>query len=200
MIKPVLIMFVRLLTGARLRWRGDGPSLRQSVYFANHTSNLDALVIWAALPRILRDRTRPVAARDYWSQTRLRRYLAERVLKAVLIERRKVTVKSNPLVPMLAALDAGSSLILFPEGGRRADGEVGDFKGGLHHLARLRPAVEFVPTWVDNVNRVLPKGEILPVPFLGSVTMGRPLILMARESRDCFLARARREVENLRVP
>jgi 1-acyl-sn-glycerol-3-phosphate acyltransferase len=190
---------VRLLTGVRVGWR-DGESGRgQCVYFANHTSNLDGVVLWAALPGEIRNRTRPVAAHDYWTKNGVRRYLASQVFKAVLIERKNVTVKTNPLTPMLAALEEGSSLIIFPEGGRTEGAEPGPFKGGIHHLASHRPDVMFVPAWIDNVNRVLPKGEIVPVPMLGSVTIGPGLRLQQGETREAFLARARTALLALRV-
>lgn len=198
MITPAIVGCVRVLTGARARWKDCEPSIEQRIYFANHTSNLDAVVIWSALPPALRTRTRPVAAQDYWLKSAVRRYLAQRVFKAVLIERKKVTVKTNPLQPMLAALDEGASLIIFPEGGRMDGHQVGEFKSGIFHLASHRPQVEFIPTWIDNVNRVLPKGEFLPVPFLGSVTLGTPMKLHPDESKESFLLRAKTAVEKLR--
>jgi len=189
--KFLIIGLVRVLTGVRARWVGAAPEKRQRIYFANHTSNLDAVVIWASLPSELRAITRPVAAHDYWTKGLTRPYLAKHVFNAVLIERKNVTVKNNPLTPMLAALDAGSSLIIFPEGGRMAGGEPAAFKSGIHHLAAKRPDVELVPVWIDNVNRVLPKGEFLPVPMLGSVTIGAPMKLAEGETKDGFLMRAR---------
>lgn len=197
-VRAVIIGFVRILTGVRARWTTGEPSMAQRIYFANHTSNLDAVVVWAALPPVLRKITRPVAAQDYWLKGPVRRYLAAKVFNAVLIERKKVTVKSNPLAPMLAALDCGSSLIIFPEGGRMDGAELSPFKSGIYHLASHRPQVEFVPAWIDNVNRVLPKGEFLPVPMLGNVTMGAALKLAENETKAAFLERARLALEALR--
>jgi len=200
MIRPAIITVVRVLTGVRARWIGSDPNENQRIYFANHTSNLDAVVVWAALPSLLRLRTRPVAAHDYWSKGLVRPYLAQKVFNAVLIERKKVTVKNNPLAPMLAALEGGSSLIIFPEGGRMDGAEVAPFKSGLYHLASHRPEVEFMPVWIDNVNRILPKGEILPVPMLGSVTVGAPIRLEPNEAKDAFLERTRSALCALRSP
>ena len=112
------------------------------IYFANHSSHLDFLTIWAALPGNLRARTRPVAGRDYWERTARRRRIARDFFNAVLIERQHVTVASNPLAPMVAALEAGDSLIVFPEGTRSADGQVHEFKSGLYHLARSFPGAK----------------------------------------------------------
>ncbi len=186
----ILAGFIRLLTGVR-KLRAEDLPTGPAVFFANHSSHLDFAVIWAALPPEQRSITRPVAGRDYWEKTGLRRWLAQRVFRAVLIERQKVTVADNPMEAMLAALDAGNSLIVFPEGTRSLDGQIHDFKAGLYHLAKGRPAVPLVPTCLDNLNRILPKGEILAVPLIASVKMAPPLHLQAGEAKPAFLARAR---------
>jgi 1-acyl-sn-glycerol-3-phosphate acyltransferase len=189
---------VRLLCGVRAHWQGCDPVPRQRIYFANHTSNLDALVIWAALPPSLRTTTRPVAARDYWQKGPIRRYLAHHVFHAILIERQKVTAGTNPLTAMIAAMGTTDSLIIFPEGGRKGGPEPEAFKSGLYHLAKQKPDVELIPVYLENLNRVLPKGESLPVPTLCSLTLGAPLRLASGETKPDFLERARLAVWNLR--
>lgn len=196
-MKSLVAYLVRLLSGLRARWLGTDPIDCQRVYFANHTSTLDAAVLWASLPEGIRERTRPVAARDYWAANPLRRWLANDVFRALLIERQKVTYENNPLREMLAVLDAGESLIIFPEGGRFSGPEPQKFKGGLFHLAKDRPQVELVPVYLENLNRILPKGHILPVPLLGSITVGTPIRLESGESKLAFLDRAREAVWSL---
>ncbi len=191
MTASLIALGARLLTGARAHWRGCEPEPRLRVYFANHTSNLDFVLLWSALPRALRQRTRPVGARDYWEGGGVREFLAARVFRAVLIERKRVTRENNPMGPMIEALKAGDSLIIFPEGTRNPSGEVGEFKAGLYHLAREVRQAEFVPVFIENLNRVLPKGEVLPVPILCSLNFGAPLQLGEGESKADFLARAR---------
>jgi 1-acyl-sn-glycerol-3-phosphate acyltransferase len=193
-----MVALARLVSGASPRWTGCAPDTRQRVYFANHTSHLDALVLWAVLPAPVRVLTRPVAARDYWTTNRLRRYLATDVFHAVLIERRHLTTRENPLTEMLTALGDRHSLILFPEGGRQPGPDPGPFKSGLFHLAKDRPDVEFVPVLMENLNRILPKGEVLPVPLLGNVSFGPPLQLHPDEEKGAFLERARGAVLALR--
>jgi len=187
----------RLLCGAAGNWAGCLPERRQRIYFANHTSNLDFPALWSALPREVRLVTRPVAARDYWTKNRLRLFLARRVFNALLIERQHVTRENNPLPAMLEALEAGDSLIVFPEGGRSPDGTVKPFKSGLYHLSRRARGVELIPTYLENLNRILPKGEVLPVPLLASATFGAPLPVIEGESKADFLERARQAVEAL---
>jgi 1-acyl-sn-glycerol-3-phosphate acyltransferase len=187
---------VRLLTGATCRWVGCAPTGKQRVYFANHTSNLDFVLLWASLPRSVRIRTRPIAAHDYWTRNRLRLALADKIFHAVLIERKRVTRTNNPIAPMLSALSEGYSLIIFPEGGR-ATKDPTEFKSGIFHLARARPELEFVPVYIQNLNRVLPKGEILPIPILCSVHFGSPLYLEPNEEKVEFMRRAQKAMLDL---
>ena len=198
-MKSLVASLICLLSGLRARWVGTDPVDRQRVYFANHTSNLDAAVLWASLPVSIREKTRPVAAKDYWTGSALRRWLAHEVFRALLIERRKVTAENNPLREMIAVLDAGESLIIFPEGGRFPGPEPQKFKSGLFHLAKDRPEVELVPVYLENLNRILPKGQLLPVPLLGSITVGRPIRLESREAKTAFLDRARDAVWSLHL-
>ena len=196
MIARIAASAVRLLTGANSRWVGCQPSDAQRVYFANHTSNLDFVLLWAALPAECRAKTRPVAANDYWTSSQLRLYLAKQIFNAVLVERKRVTRTNNPLQAMLDALCEGSSLIIFPEGGRQED-KPGEFKAGIYHLAKAQPHLEFIPVYIENLNRVLPKGEVLPVPILCSLYFGAPVRLMDGEQKSAFLARARDAILNL---
>jgi 1-acyl-sn-glycerol-3-phosphate acyltransferase len=196
-MKTIFAALAKLITGAQALWVGCVPDTRQRVYFANHTSNLDALVIWASLPPPVRALTRPVAARDYWIKNFIRRYLANQIFNAVLIERKRPTPKDNPLADMLNALGDKYSLIIFPEGGRQAGGDMAEFKGGLFHLAKNRPDVEFVPVLIENLNRILPKGEFLPVPLLGGVSFGAPIKLDPGEDKLSFLNRAQISVKAL---
>lgn len=170
------------------------------VFFANHSSHLDFATLWAALPPAQRRRVRPVAGRDYWEKGPLRRWLAGRVFRAVLIERQKVTVATNPLTPMVDALDAGASLIVFPEGTRSPDGQIQPFKSGLHHLARARPTTPLVPIFLDNLNRILPKGDFLPVPLVATLAVGAPLAFDPAEAKTDFLVRAQLALVALQRP
>jgi 1-acyl-sn-glycerol-3-phosphate acyltransferase len=196
MIAELLAKSVRLFSGVQARWIGCRPDTTQRVYFANHTSNLDFLVLWSILPHEARRTTHPVAASDYWRKGRLRFFLANSVFQGVLIEREKVTRANNPLNQLVAILKTGGSLIIFPEGGRTTEPEMRPFKSGLFHLGRAMPAVDLVPVYIDNASRILPKGEFLPIPLLCSVNIGAPIRILPAESKDSFLIRARAALEN----
>ncbi|CAM5770134.1 1-acyl-sn-glycerol-3-phosphate acyltransferase [Labrys miyagiensis] len=186
------IGLARLVTGVRGNWLGCLPSTAPRIYFANHNSHGDFILVWTVFPAGLRASARPVAARDYWEAGTLRRFIARSVFDAVLIDREAIMRSVDPIGQMSDALEAGSSLILFPEGTRNTgDRPLLPFKSGLYWLARRQPGIDLVPVWIDNLNRVMPKGEFLPVPFLCTVTFGAPLRLAVGEERQAFLDRSR---------
>jgi len=195
-----LLAFVaRLITGAQGHWRGCPPKAEQRIYFANHQSHFDWVLIWAALPRELRAATRPIAARDYWTATPFKHWITREVFHAVYVSRTRAkdaagTEEQDPLEPLLEALGHGDSLVIFPEGTRSAKPEPQPFKSGLYHLAKQFPQVQLIPAWIDNVQRVMPKGEVVPVPILCTVTFGAPLARIDGEDKRDFLERARAAV------
>ncbi|MFO1306755.1 MAG: lysophospholipid acyltransferase family protein [Burkholderiales bacterium] len=194
-------MFTKALTGARMLWIGCAPAATVRVYFANHNSHGDFALIWACLPDDLRERTRPVAGADYWLKGRLRTYVAQRVIHAVLIDRNPETRTLDPIRQMADALDQGDSLIVFPEGTRNTTEEtLLPFKSGIYHLAKACPETEFVPVWIENARRVMPKGKLLPLPLLCTLTVGAPITIADGEERDAFVARTRNALLALRPP
>jgi 1-acyl-sn-glycerol-3-phosphate acyltransferase len=186
----LLVGVVKLLVGAYARWVGTTPAATQRIYFANHTSHIDTLAIWSSLPRKLRSRTRPIAARDYWGKG-LRKYIATRGFGAVLIDRSREDAAVDPLEPLRASLRDGDSLIIFPEGTRGATALPARFRSGLFRLAAEFPNVELIPVYLDNLHRSLPKGALLPVPMVCTVRFGAPVERLHGESREAFLERAR---------
>ena len=241
---------VRLLTGSQARWYGCPPKAEQRIYFANHQSHADIVMIWAALPEELRVITRPIAAKDYWANTPVKRWITTEVFHAVYVDRGQAAApppspapppervepsmepvgaiqlplvppdeaepqppvqpepvaappasaldSNDPLTPLVEALKSGDSIIIFPEGTRGNTGEPQKFKSGLYALAKMFPDVVLVPAWIDNIQRVMPKGEVVPVPILCSVTFGAPMQVQEGEERRPFLERARAAVLALR--
>jgi len=225
-----LLGLVRVLTGSQARWYGCPPKAEQRIYFANHQSHADLVMIWAALPEELRSITRPIAARDYWTKSPFRQWITSAVFNAIYVERqaappatgappgtpepgptpavpsippspealRAALPDTDPLAPLVRALESGDSIIIFPEGTRCHGDDPQPFKSGLFRLAQMFPHVVLVPAWINNVQRVIPKGEVVPVPILCSVTFGAPIALEPGEERRPFLDRARRAVMALR--
>ncbi|MEK1907210.1 MAG: lysophospholipid acyltransferase family protein [Pseudomonas sp.] len=182
----------RLLTGARALWLGSTAQPVQRLYYANHSSHGDFVLLWASLPAELRRSTRPVAGADYWQKGGLRSFLINEVFNGVLVDRDRSNPEHNPLQPMLDALEQGDSLIIFPEGTRNlGDEPLLPFKSGIFHLAKAAPQVELIPVWIANLNRVMPKGRALPLPLLCTLSFGAALAPIDGEAKSAFLERAR---------
>jgi len=226
-LSHLLTFILRVVVGAHPRWLGSRPSPALRIYYANHTSHMDTLALWCALPSELRAKTRPVAARDYWSGAGFKSYVATRGFNVLFIERapanpektnpaqtnpdqtgpdqagpdqtsaEKNRRERDPLTPLHDALQRGESLIIFPEGTRRAQALPSPFKSGIFHLAAKFPEVELIPVYLDNLYRSMPKGTFLPVPLTCSVRFGAPLVRIAGETKDAFLERARQAVVDL---
>ena len=204
MIATALATVSRLITRPAVQWHCDPHADVQRIYFGNHSSHLDFIVIWSALPERRRRFVRPVAGRDYWEHGAIRRYLARRVFNAVLIDRGR-SESANAVAQARASIQwiaqemgDGDSLIVFPEGTRSLTGEVGTFKSGLYHLSRVKPDVELVPVYLENLNRILPKGEMLPVPMVSRVVFGPPLPTDIEDDKLEFLTKARTALVQLK--
>jgi 1-acyl-sn-glycerol-3-phosphate acyltransferase len=202
-----LLGVVRVLTGAQARWQGCPPKAEQRIYFANHQSHADLVMIWAALPTELRGITRPIAAKDYWTKTPFKHWITREVFNAVYVQRERQAgadgEPADPLAPLMEALAQGDSIILFPEGTRGHEELPQRFKSGLYNLAVKFPGVVLVPAWINNIQRLLPKGEVVPVPVLCSVTFGAPIRVEQDgsgqlEDHASFAERARAAVIALR--
>lgn len=191
MIAEILFFLTRFLVGGHARWQGSEPEDKTRIYFANHSSHLDTILLWAALPKWLRKTTHPVAAKDYWGTSALKRFVALDILNAVLIERQR---SADPLGPLNAVLDNNESLIIFPEGTRRQERLPAPFKPGLFHLAERFPDAQLIPVYLENLARAYPKGAILPAPISCAVRFGPPLERVFGETKAAFLSRAHQAV------
>lgn len=202
LVHALLVTVCRLLTGIKARWRTTPQVEQPTIYYANHSSHLDGLVIWASLPATMRDRVHPVAAADYWQKSALRRYLSARIFGAVLIERKRKSGASfsseDLLASLVTVLEKQESLIFFPEGTRGGGDKLGEFKSGLFRLLQCYPDARLVPIWLENLNRVLPKGSRLVVPIICSATFGETITgPVPDETKIEFLNRAKQALEAL---
>lgn len=202
LIGHTIITVSRIVSGSVTRWAGCRPAKRQRIYYANHSSHLDIMLLWASLPSEVRATVRPAAAADYWGKTPLRRYLALKVFNSILIDRvfdglgPRAAMKS--IQSVVEGLGESSSLIIFPEGTRGTGGEIAEFKSGVYHIAKRIKDIELIPVYMENLNRILPKGKFIPLPLLSNVTFGAPLYLENGEGKNEFLERLRQALLDLK--
>jgi 1-acyl-sn-glycerol-3-phosphate acyltransferase len=202
-----MVLVARTITRKSVRFLERIDDTRQRIFFANHSSHLDFVLIWSSLPRHVRERTRPVAGRDYWERSRFRRYYVQKVFNAVLIDRKLLDSDTvggafdrrgrEAVEQMLQGLGADHSLILFPEGTRGSGESIGQFRSGLYYLSRERPDVELVPVRIHGAHKVLPKGRKLPRPQESDLTFGESMRFEEGETRTAFIGRARAALSKL---
>lgn len=190
----------RLLTGARSIWLGSQPEMKQRIFYANHNSHIDFILLWSSLPPEIRRKTRPVAASDYWMKDGFRRFLIQDTFSGVTIQRKRED-QSDPLQPIKQVLSEGYSIIFFPEGTRNLEDDVHilPFKSGLYHLSEQFPQVEVIPVWISNLKRVMPKGAIVPLPLLSTVIFGAALDKNQYRDKTQFLDYAQQELLKLKA-
>ena len=209
---------ITTLSGARVAAEGtDGtpPDFPpQAIYYANHSSHLDFVTLWSIMPAELQPKVHPIAAADYWGSG-FKKSVAQNIFNAHLVHRykdrphtradaqrttRRTSSGSSPhtsqLTGMTDILDAGESLLIFPEGTRGPGDQVATFQAGLYRLAKHAPKVPVVPVTLKNLSRILPKGETIPVPHLSQVIVHKPLFVGIDEPQDDFLSRARNILAN----
>ena len=189
----------RLLTGARSLWVGCEPELKQRIYFANHNSHIDFILLWSSLPKDMRRRTRPVAASDYWTKDGFRRFLIQDTFNGVTIKRNREN-NEDPLQPIKDVLKQGYSIIFFPEGTRNLEDDVEllPFKSGLYNLHREFPDIDIIPVWISNLKRVMPIGALVPLPLLSTIIFGSPLEQHMEMDKKDFLDYAQQELLKLK--
>ncbi len=169
-IRPFMTLFI----GLRVRGREHLPESDPFILIANHSSHLDTVSLLHLFPVRRLSRIRPVAAADYFERNRLVSLLARSLFHILPIARKDITRETNPLPRMQAALEAGQSLILFPEG-TRGDGQaISHFRPGIAHLLEKTPQVPVIPAYLVNMGRSLPKGTLIPVPFFCEIRLGPP--------------------------
>ncbi|AOA58111.1 lysophospholipid acyltransferase family protein [Acinetobacter larvae] len=192
----------RFITGARSMWVGCQPEPKQRIYYANHNSHIDFILLWSSLPKAIRKETRPIAASDYWAKDRFRRFLIEDTFCGVTIQRQRQqnSELSDPLAPIKTVLSEGSSIIFFPEGTRNLEDDVDllKFKSGLYHLHQQFPDIEIIPVWISNLKRVMPKGSFIPLPLLSTVIFGEPLTVTLDMDKQAFLDHAAAQLLKLK--
>lgn len=144
----------------------------QFIIIANHNSHLDTLCLMSAVPGNILWKVKPVAAKDYFGKTPFRASASNYVLNTLLIDRKGTADRENPIDRMVQELDAGYSLIIFPEGTRGAADKMEKLKSGIAHILLSRPHIKYIPAYLTGMGKSLPKGKFMVLPYKSSVNFG----------------------------
>lgn len=172
----VMRNFLRIIVGVKFIKVERLRNCKQFVIVSNHNSHIDTMALLSALSSSQLAKTHPVAAGDYFGQSKVRAFFTRFFVNAILIPRTVKKGEQNPIRVMSEILKKGDSLILFPEGSRGEPEKMQEFKKGIGLLMKMNPDVAYIPVFMKGMGKVLPRGERLLVPFDTYVCFGEPAL------------------------
>ena len=183
--KGVFHWFLKLIVGVQFTDCQFLKKEKQFIILANHNSHLDTLSLLSSLPGNLLWKVKPVAAEDYFGKTRFQASISNFFINTLLIRRKgEKDSEHDPIRKMLEAIDAGYSLILFPEGTRGKSEQMGKIKSGIARILSLRPEVKYIPVFMTGMGRSLPKGKMILLPYKASVYYGIPTLVKSTDTHE----------------
>ncbi|MES0266645.1 lysophospholipid acyltransferase family protein [Citrobacter sedlakii] len=159
-----------LWLGLRVRHRERLPTHGPAIIVANHNSHMDVFALLSLFSLRRQGQVHPVAAADYFLRNKWMAWFALNILNIIPVMRKGGD--ANPLARCEQALREGKTLILFPEGTRGEPGKLAPLKSGLWHLSQRFPEVPIIPVWLTGTERVMGKGNRIPLPLFIDVTIG----------------------------
>lgn len=201
-LRTLLILLIarpvaKLMTGADLTGREHLPSKGPAIVAANHTSHVDTLLMLSIFPAVAISKVRPAAAADYFLKDPVVGWFSRNIIGIVPVARDKVRTEGEDVLrPALDALARGEIVVVFPEGTRGDGDELSRLKNGVARLAEAYPDAPVIPVWIQGAGRVLPKGEVVPVPMTCAVLVGPPIHWQGR--RTAFMDALRQGLQSLK--
>lgn len=195
-IKP----FIYLVFGVNVSGVDNLPKVSKgaSIIVANHNSHFDTLILMSLFSGSQILKIHPVAAADYFCNTKFKTFVFTKLLGIIPISRKVRKAREEELFKDInESLRAGDSVIIYPEGTRGNDSNLSKFKSGVAHIARMNPDIPVVPCYINGPDRILPKGSFLFVPFIADVYISEPVYYDNTSTRE-FTERIRAEVEKLK--
>ncbi len=192
LLKPLVWSLTRVKVHGKSRLKTLPEAF---IAVANHSSHLDAPLIIGGLPYKHAKFLAAGAAADYFFDVRWRKWLTALFFNAFPVDRvgkRKTGGLSKGL------LERGVPLLIFPEGGRSAHGELGRFKPGAAALA-ISCEVPCLPIAIIGANVAMPRGQSWPSNGRQRVAIvfGAPMRHDSGETSEDFSTRLSLEIARL---
>ncbi len=174
-VKPYIYIFI----GVNISGLGNFPKISKgaNIIVANHNSHIDTLLLMSLFPCSQILKIHPVAAADYFCNTKLKSFIFRTLLGLIPIQRKitKNTTKEELFKEINETLKKGETIIIYPEGTRGDDNTIKNFKSGVAHIAQMNPEVPIVPFYINGPDRILPRGAFMFVPFIADVYASEPI-------------------------
>jgi len=178
------------------------------IFVANHSSHLDTPTILRAMPLKWRQRTAVAAAADYFYKSRLTAYGVAVLLNTVPLARKGGGLADGATDHVDRLIEQRWNLLMFPEGTRSRNGEVGKLRSGAAVLA-ANHGIAIVPIHVTGTHDAMPPGRNWPKRKPGrlvssrhpvDVRFGPPIWPGEGEHRHDVMARVRAFFDGDEVP
>jgi 1-acyl-sn-glycerol-3-phosphate acyltransferase len=200
-LRPLMSLYTRLLVFGRERFDDVPPPV---VFVANHSSHLDTPTILRALPLKWRQHTAVAAAADYFYKKRLVAHAVALAFNTVPIMRRGGGGAGEGAFDHVDRLiDKRWNLLIFPEGTRSRDGQLGRLKSGAAVIAQ-RHGIPIVPVRIKGTHDAMPPGQNWPKRVRGvfsrrhrlEVHFGPMIVVSSSEDPADVMDRVRRHLED----
>jgi 1-acyl-sn-glycerol-3-phosphate acyltransferase len=198
--KGIVPFILKPLTGVKYKHAEVLSEAKQFIIIANHNSHIDTLALMSAIPKHKIVEVKPVAAGDYFGTTKWKSFITILFTNALLIPRccSLRNRSKDPFRIMMKALKRGQSLIVYPEGSRGKANEIQEFKNGIGHILLKFPHIAYIPTYIENTGKVLPKDALVPIPFNCKVVFGDLKYCKGKNAKE-VVANMFDEVNNLKA-
>lgn len=182
-------IFLQVIIGVKYYNRKVLERQEQFILVSNHNSHLDTMAMMTAVPIRKLHKTHPVAAGDYFGNSKIKTFLTKLFVNGILIARsQEAKSEFGDTIEKLSKIIAeGNSLILFPEGSRGEPEVMQRFKKGIGVLLKNNPNVAYVPVFTKGLGTVMPKGRFLFVPYESDIYFGEPAFAKGKEVEDIVL-------------
>jgi len=171
-VKP----FVYVALGYNVEGYENLPHKGPAILVANHNSHIDTLLLLSIFHSGEISHIHPVAAADYFCNTKLKSFIFKTLLGIIPLSRKVNRENKDSLFSgIYEALNNNEIVIIYPEGTRGDDDTIKDFKTGIAHIAKDNPKVPIVPIYINGPDKILPRLELLLVPFISDIYISEPL-------------------------
>lgn len=170
-VKP----FIYLVLGVNVTGIDKLPKIDKepSIIVANHNSHIDTLLLMSLFTCSQILKIHPVAAADYFCNTKFKTFVFTKLLGIIPIQRKVRKAKEEEIFKDInETLRKGETIIIYPEGTRGETNELAKFKSGVAHIARMNPGIPVIPIFINGPDKILPKTDFMWVPFISDVYVG----------------------------
>ena len=179
----LFMAFVQVYTRLRVEGVENIPERGPFLLAANHSSHADTAVMYASLPAHMHKYVVAAAASDYFFKGGTKETVA-RVLFNTIPVARKPKPGVDPLRHVVRALREDYGVVMYPEGTRSQNGEIGPFRSGIGRLLADFPNLPVVPVLIQGTAKTLPKNRVIPRPHPVVVRFGQPLTHLRAAPND----------------